>query len=79
MHRKASYTLALVLSQMHQWTLRLIVSLVKLQAPLFDCMEEFGITPSYLSAQSRLSIVPMFAVLYCTAEKPGPFHARDEK
>ena len=37
-----------------------------------DCLQDFEITPSYLSEQSRLLIVPEFAILCCTAAKRGP-------
>ena len=36
--------MALVLPQNHQWTPRLIVTLVKLQSLLLDCLQKFGIT-----------------------------------
>ena len=65
------YNLAPLLCQTHQWTLILIVALVKLQTLLFVCLKEFDITSSWLSAQTRLSIVPVFAVLYYSATKRG--------
>ena len=39
----------------------------KAQALLLDCLEDFGITQ--VNAPSRLPIVPVFAVLHCTAAK----------
>ena len=64
---KKLHTLAQILRQTHQWILRIVVALVKLQ----DCLQEFRITLSKLSAQSRLCIVPVFAVLCCIAAKIG--------
>ena len=45
---KTLYTVALVLRQTRQWKLKLIVALVKLQALLLDCPDEFGITPTII-------------------------------
>ena len=69
---KTLYALALILRQTHQWKLRLVAALVRLQALLLDFLQEFGITQANYPQKSRMFIVPVFGVFCCTAAKRVP-------